>query len=262
MTPTPDEVAALLEELPAIRDYYRGSMFKTIESDINRLADALEYLSSIKGKESAAGQESAGLHTLGRGSADERAPAPPAPTVQSELPEEPTMSLNMADWVNYAVARPVSPLPEPGETPETDELAHKQWGTWPKPGEIEAFDLARSLERRLREVERKLLDTEENFRRLNGSYKAAEQRRKSAEGALEGMRERAEAAERRLAEREGMMMAPSKPSWQMKEAGGETWLQTQASWVKGSGLTPMEIAGGIYVAMLAAAPAAGEKEKP
>ena len=88
--------------------------------------------------------------------------------------------------------------PPASDTPETDELAHKQWGAWPKPGEIEAFDLAHSLERRLREVERKLLDTEENFRRLNGSYKAAEQRRKSAEGALDGMRERAEAAEQLL----------------------------------------------------------------
>ena len=34
-------------------------------------------------------------------------------------------------------------------TPRTDELAYKLWGTWAVPGEIEAFDLCRQLEREL-----------------------------------------------------------------------------------------------------------------
>lgn len=49
MTPTPDEVAALLEELPAIRKFYRGCTLKAVEDDINRLADALESLSPSAG---------------------------------------------------------------------------------------------------------------------------------------------------------------------------------------------------------------------
>ena len=35
------------------------------------------------------------------------------------------------------------------ETPRSNNLAHKLWGTWPKVGEVEAFDLARTLEREL-----------------------------------------------------------------------------------------------------------------
>ncbi len=34
-------------------------------------------------------------------------------------------------------------------TPRTDELAHKLWGKWAVPGEIESFDLARQLEAEL-----------------------------------------------------------------------------------------------------------------
>lgn len=34
-------------------------------------------------------------------------------------------------------------------TPRCDDLAYKLWGQWSKPGEIEAFDLARQLEREL-----------------------------------------------------------------------------------------------------------------
>ena len=80
--------------------------------------------------------------------------------------------------------------PPASETPETDELAHKQWGTWPKPGEIEAFDLARSLERRLREAEATikavnadLLDATRELRRRDI---AAERRNEGEKGKVKG----------------------------------------------------------------------------
>ena len=63
----------------------------------------------------------------------------------------------------------MSPAPPASDTPETDELAHKQWGTWPKPGEIEAFDLARSLERRLREAEAEAKRCHSNWTRLQNA---------------------------------------------------------------------------------------------
>ena len=61
-------------------------------------------------------------------------------------------------------------------TPETDELAHKQWGTWPKPGEIEAFDLARSLERRLLEALAKQDAMQRRAESAEADWQAAEHR--------------------------------------------------------------------------------------
>ena len=71
--------------------------------------------------------------------------SPPAPTVQSELPD-------------------------------VDELAHKLWGTWPKPGEIEAFDLARSLERRLLEALAKQDAMQRRAESAEADWQAAEHR--------------------------------------------------------------------------------------
>jgi len=73
-------------------------------------------------------------------------------------------------------------------TPRTDDLAYKLWGKWSVPGEIEAFDLCRQLERELQaerqrcEELRKLVIERD---KLNVNYAAqvtaAESRAASAE---------------------------------------------------------------------------------
>ena len=40
------EVAELVKELPAIRDYYKGCIFKTVEEDITKLCNAVESLAA------------------------------------------------------------------------------------------------------------------------------------------------------------------------------------------------------------------------
>ena len=42
-----EQIDELIEEIPSIRDYYRGSSLRTIEQDINRLCDAVMALRSL-----------------------------------------------------------------------------------------------------------------------------------------------------------------------------------------------------------------------
>ena len=80
-------------------------------------------------------------------------------------------------WKDELTVATNTALPTPqSETPETDELAHKQWGTWPKPGEIEAFDLAHSLERRLLEALAKQDAMQRRAESAEADWQAAEHR--------------------------------------------------------------------------------------